>query len=84
MKAVVLIGFLALASATVTQASTGADLQTFSAENIKNHHSYGLFFTEKDEGFLATVGSLFSSDKEAEFKNQLVDSDQVALLNINV
>jgi len=30
------------------------------------------------------VTGIFSSDKEAEFKSMLVDSDQMSLLNINV
>lgn len=84
MKSIAVLALLGFAAATVTQATQGSDLQTFSADNIKNHHSYGLYFTEKDEGFLATVGSLFSSDKEAEFKDMLVDTDEVAILNINV
>lgn len=70
--------------AAVTNAKTGADLQTFSAANIKNSHTYGLYFTDKDEGFFATIKGIFTSDKEAEFKNMLVDSDQMSLLNINV
>ena len=84
MKSIIALALLGLAAATVTQATEGADLQTFSADNIKNQHSYGLYFTDQDEGFLSTVGSLFSSDKEAEFKDMLVDTDEVSLLNINV
>ncbi len=75
---------VALASATVTKATSGRDVETFAAQNIKNHHTYGLYFTEKEEGFMATVGGLFSSDKEAEFKAKLVDTDKISLMNINV
>lgn len=84
IAAVLVLALLGLASGTVTKAVAGGDLQTFSAENIKNHHTYGLYFTDKDEGFFATVSGLFSSDKEQEFKNMLVDTDMISLLNINV
>lgn len=84
MKAVLALALLGLVAANVSQATSGADLQTFSAENIQKHHSYGLYFTEKDEGFLSTIGGMFSSDQEAQFKQMLVDTDQVSLLNINV
>lgn len=84
LKGLLLIAAVTLASATVTNAKTGADLQTFSAANIKNSHTYGLYFTDKDEGFFSTITGIFSSDREAEFKNMLVDTDQISLLNINV
>lgn len=84
MKVVIVIALIGLVASNVTQAGSGADLQTFSADNIKNHHTYGLYFTDKDEGFLSTIGGLFSSDQEAQFKQMLVDTDQVSLLNINI
>ena len=84
LKGTLLLAVVALAAATVTNAKTGADLQSFSATNIKNAHTYGLYFTDKDEGFFSTITGIFSSDREAEFKNMLVDSDQMSLLNINV
>lgn len=85
-KVLILLLAVALpaALATVTNAKTGADLQNFSATNIKNNHTYGLFFTEKDEGFLSTITGIFTSDKEAEFKDLFVDTDKMSLLNINV
>lgn len=85
-KVTVLLLALTLHSAfcTVTNAKSGADLQSFSAANIKNNHTYGLYFTEKDEGFLSTIKGIFSTDKEAEFKDLLVNSDKMSLLNINV
>lgn len=75
---------LTMVSATVTSASSPADIQSFAAENIKNHHTHGLYFTDKDEGFFNSMKGLFSSDKETEFKNMLIDTDEVSLLNINV
>ena len=80
----VLVLALSVVQATVTSASNPADIQSFAAENIKNHHTHGLYFTDKDEGFFTTMKGLFSSDKEAEFKNMLIDTDEVSLLNINV
>jgi len=80
----VLVLALSVVQATVTSASSPADIQSFAAENIKNHHTHGLYFTDKDEGFFNTMKGLFSSDQEAEFKNMLIDTDEVSLLNINV
>ena len=72
------------ALATVTNAESAASVQTFSQENIENHHSYGLYFTEKDDGFFGTIQGLFSSDQEQEFQDMLVDTDQVSLMSMNV
>jgi hypothetical protein len=72
------------AMATVTNAKNGADLQAFSATNIKANHTYGLYFTEKDEGFMASIKGIFTTDKEDEFKDLLVNSDKIALMNVNV
>ena len=69
---------------TVTSASSAADVQAFSSKSIEDHHSYGLYFTEKDEGFFTSVQGLFSSDKEQEFQDLLGDTDRVSLMSMNV
>lgn len=54
-------------SATVTQAIDTADVQQFTQANTENDHTYGLYFTDKDENIFTAMQSLFSEDEDAEF-----------------
>ena len=51
---------------------------------MNDHHTYGVYFTDKDEGFMSSVAGLFTEDKEEEFKQMLIDTDEVTLMHLNV
>ena len=53
-------------------------------QNMNDDHTYGVYFTDKDEGFTSSVAGLFTEDKEEEFKQMLIDTDEVTLMHLNV
>ena len=74
---------LLVANATELFPKTQAEVLDIAGENMQKHHTYGVFFTDKDEGFMSSVAGLFTEDKEREFKSMLIDTDEVNLMHLN-
>ena len=79
-----LVCMVSVTVANVIRPETHNEVLYHANNNMLDHHTYGVYFTNADEGFFASVANFFTSDKEAEFKDMLLDTNTISLLHLNV
>ena len=75
---------VALAAGRVYTPASHNEVLHYANMWMQDHHTYGVYFTDQEEGFFASVANFFAPDKEAEFKKMLLDTEQISLLRLNV
>lgn len=82
--ALLLVLCISQITASVTIAKDTQEVQVFTQSNTADHKTYGLFFTDQENGLLNAVSELFAGDEEENLQNLLVDSEGLELIEINV